>query len=166
LVFVGIKFGQKNLPFAIFLQTVIFVAFNKVITAQYFLWYFGLLPVALSAIIGEASVDAPRIIAQVVLAVIFWGVAEVFWLRASYRLEVESEHNFKELLTASVTLFAAHIVLLVVFIRGFVTRQKMGTKKQDEPVKEKAKSKKMRSPSPEPTAQLVRRSARLKNSSE
>jgi phosphatidylinositol glycan class M len=156
LIFVGIKFGEKNLPFAIFLQTVIFVAFNKVITAQYFLWYFGLLPVALSAIIGDGSDDAPRIIAQVVGAVVLWGAAEVFWLRASYRLEVESEHNFKELLSASVCLFFAHIVLLIVFIRGFLRRRLV----------KKEKKEKLRSPSPEPTAQIVRRSARLKNSTE
>lgn len=156
LIFVGIKFGEKNLPFAIFLQTVIFVAFNKVITAQYFLWYFGLLPVALSAIIGDGSDDAPRIIAQVVGAIVLWGAAEVFWLRASYRLEVESEHNFKELLAASVCLFFAHIVLLIVFIRGFLRRRLVKKKKKE----------KLRSPSPEPAAQIVRRSARLKNSTE
>ena len=157
LIFVGVKFGNKHLPFAIFLQTVIFVAFNKVITAQYFLWYFGLLPVALSAVIGDdTNAEAPRVIAQVVGAVILWGIAEVFWLRASYRLEVESEHNFKELLAASVALFFAHIVLLIVFIRGFLRRRLV----------KKEKKLKLRSPSPEPAAQAVRRSARLKNSTE
>ena len=34
LLFVGIRFGRENFMFAIFLQTIIFVAFNKVITAQ------------------------------------------------------------------------------------------------------------------------------------
>ena len=165
LLFVGIKFGRQNLSFAIFLQTVIFVAFNKVITAQYFLWYFGLLPVALSAIIGEGRDDAPRVIAQVIVSVVLWGIAEVFWLRASYRLEVESEHNFMELLTASVMLFAAHIVMLVVFIRGFKTRQHHIVKKTEPKPVRVPVAKKLRSPSPEPSAQLVRRSARLKNSS-
>jgi phosphatidylinositol glycan class M len=38
LVFVGLRFGGQNFMFAIFLQTIIFVAFNKVITAQV-CWY-------------------------------------------------------------------------------------------------------------------------------
>lgn len=118
LLFVGIRYGRENFMFSIFLQTVIFVAFNKVITAQYFLWYFGLLPVALYFIL-ENSPNKGSTIIQVIVAIVAWGATEVFWLRASYRLEVEGEHNFKELLTASASLFAAHITLCVVFIHGY-----------------------------------------------
>ena len=88
------------------------------ITAQYFLWYFGLLPVALYFIL-ENSPNKGSTIIQVIVAIVAWGATEVFWLRASYRLEVEGEHNFKELLTASASLFAAHIALCVVFIHGY-----------------------------------------------
>ncbi|KAH7835812.1 hypothetical protein Vadar_030091 [Vaccinium darrowii] len=40
------RFAQ-DLPFSFFVQTVAFVAFNKVITAQYFVWFFCLLPLIL-----------------------------------------------------------------------------------------------------------------------
>jgi phosphatidylinositol glycan class M len=118
LLFVGVRYGRRNFMFSIFLQTIIFVAFNKVITAQYFLWYFGLLPVALHAVI-DSHPDPPRVIAFVVGSIFLWAISEVYWLRESYKLEVLGEHNFKQLLTASVTLFIAQIIILVVFIRAF-----------------------------------------------
>jgi len=146
---VGLRFGRENFMFAIFLQTVIFVAFNKVITAQYFLWYFGLLPVALHAILDKSE-DKLSTISQVLVSVLVWGATEVFWLKASYRLEVEGEHNFLELLAASVSLFLAHILLLVVFIRAFVRARRRTVKKLDDLVE-----------SSRPTV-VVRSSPRLK----
>ena len=48
LVVVSLKFNRiHDINFAMFCQTLIFVTFNKVVTAQYFLWYFSLLPLIL-----------------------------------------------------------------------------------------------------------------------
>ena len=112
LVFVGVRYGRENFMFAIFLQTVIFVAFNKVITAQYFLWFFGLIPVVLHIVL-------PHGLWRILTALLVWGVTEVVWLKASHRLEAEGLHNFNELLAASAALFFAHISICVVFINAY-----------------------------------------------
>ena len=51
---VGMKFA-KNLSFALYAQTVAFVAINRVCTAQYFVWYICLLPIVLPGWTGLCS---------------------------------------------------------------------------------------------------------------
>lgn len=136
LLFVGLRFGREDFKFAIFLQTVIFVAFNKVITAQYFLWYFGLLPVALHAVLETGAGNASTV-AQVVGSIVLWGITEVWWLKASYGLEVEGLHNYHNLLASSAALFLSQILMCVVFIRAFVKAR--SHKRESEPKQGKTK---------------------------
>jgi hypothetical protein len=62
----------RDLPFCMFVQTFAFVAFNKVSTAQYFVWFFALLPVALPSLSGTTLVLA--------MAFAAWGLGQVHWL--------------------------------------------------------------------------------------
>ena len=72
-----------DLPFCMFVQTFAFVAFNKVSTAQYFVWYFALLPVALPALS-----DTTHALAKVFAV---WGLRQLHWLVSTTRVVPNAE---------------------------------------------------------------------------
>jgi phosphatidylinositol glycan class M len=75
-----------------FVQTTVFVMFNKVITAQYFLWYVTLLPMVL--VNNKLTSTKKYIGLALTLGFI---VFDANWGRASYRFEFAGEHSFKDI---------------------------------------------------------------------
>ncbi|KAF7304956.1 Glycoside hydrolase family 16 protein [Mycena kentingensis (nom. inval.)] len=77
----GLVFGRRkdDLVFAWFVQTVVFVVFNKVCTSQYFLWYLLLLPLLLPRLSMRGGKTAAC------LAV--WVGTQALWLSEAYKLE-------------------------------------------------------------------------------
>ena len=99
--YVGIKYGQ-DLPFAMAIQTMIFVTFNKVCTAQYFLWYFCLIPLSLE----QTSMS---LLAHGVPMVLLWIGTYAHWLYWGYRLEFLGDSVFFNLWVAGVCFFLVNV---------------------------------------------------------
>lgn len=96
---------HKNLPLCWLLQTMAFVAFNKVSTAQYFVWYFSLLPVVLQDIHWPLSKG-------LVTACVAWLVTQLHWLGWAYLLEFQSMNVHLMLWFAGILFLLAHTCVM------------------------------------------------------
>lgn len=99
------RFAQ-DLPFCFFVQTVAFVAFNKVITAQYFVWFFCLLPLILPW-------SNMKLKSEGLFCIFLWMGTQIHWLMWGYLLEFKGKNVFLQLWTASLIFLAANTFVLI-----------------------------------------------------
>ena len=112
---IGVKYAS-DLPLCFFAQTLGFVAFNSVSTAQYFVWYFCLAPLAFPEWHGFARfeiVHSKTSWFPHLRALALWQLAQVLWLAVAYLLEFRGVAVFLELWVASVAFLGANACFLV-----------------------------------------------------
>ena len=112
MIATALNLARKDLPLCIFLQTFIFVTFNKVSTAQYFTWYTSLIPIVL------ANVDSLKYTIykkSFMYIIILWVASLAYWLLIAYCLEILGINLFLPLYVGSI-LFHLSSVLLIVYI--------------------------------------------------
>ncbi|PIA55404.1 hypothetical protein AQUCO_00800278v1 [Aquilegia coerulea] len=96
----------QDLPFCLFVQTVAFVAFNKVVTAQYFVWFFCLLPLLLPW-------SNMNIRWEGLSCILIWMGAQLHWLMWGYMLEFKGKNVFVQLWVAGLLFLAANTWVLI-----------------------------------------------------
>lgn len=123
IVVCSLKF-HKDPPMAFFLNTFIFVTFNKVCTSQYFLWYLCLLPLVLPSLTMSISKGITLIVA--------WLLGQGIWLMPAYYLEFEGMNTFFWIWCAGLLFFLINIAVIASILDSYVyTPWGRGIQKQE-----------------------------------
>ncbi|KAI8049170.1 PIG-M-domain-containing protein [Syncephalis plumigaleata] len=109
VVVLGIVFASDPV-FALFTQTFAFVAFNKVCTSQYFMWYLCLLPLVLADTRLSFRWRGASLI-------IMWIATQGAWLNYAYQLEFLGQNTFFAIWLSGLAFFMANIWILVELIQ-------------------------------------------------
>lgn len=105
-----------HIELCLFLETLVFVAFNKVCTVQYFIWYFSILPLVLP----RTTISWKR--GLVLFAV--WFAAQGAWLGFAFKLEFLGENTFLEIWVAGIAFFLANMIVVQQFLRHYRVRDR------------------------------------------
>lgn len=102
----------KTLPFCLFAQTFVMVAYNSVVTSQYFIWYLSLLPLCLKNLkrVGRGTAAA---------YVILWFLSQGGWLLPAYFLEFKGWNTFDLIWVQSLMLFSGNVFILQRLVTNF-----------------------------------------------
>ncbi|PPQ63270.1 hypothetical protein CVT24_006795 [Panaeolus cyanescens] len=109
----GLLFGRhkRDIVFAWFTQTVVFVVFNKVCTSQYFLWYLLLLPLLLPQLSMTRW--------QAASYLIIWIATQALWLAEAYQLEFLGKNVFVGLWIRGLVYVIGNCWVLAGIMRGY-----------------------------------------------
>lgn len=102
---------HKSLNFCLFCQAFVMVAYNPVVTSQYFVWYLSLLPLSL----GKLDL---KWLEYVKLGGL-WGFGQIGWLVPAYLLEFKNLNVFLYIWVQSLVFFGINLYILGCFIKKY-----------------------------------------------
>ncbi|XP_043279564.1 GPI mannosyltransferase 1 [Venturia canescens] len=112
LVAISLRYSdRKHLPFAIFTQAIVMVAYNPVMTSQYFFWFLSLLPVCLP----DIRMSVKRWLASTT----FWLIAQGIWLFDAYLLEFQGLNTFHRIWLDGILFFIVNLKILYDMIKYY-----------------------------------------------
>lgn len=114
LLAINLHFGihRKMIGFGIFLQAYVVVAYNPVVTSQYFIWYLAILPICLKNL---KSLKLNRALSYCGL----WCSVQAIWLYSAYLLEFKGWNTFGFIWMQGAIFFAANCFIMKVLIDHF-----------------------------------------------
>lgn len=112
LVAAGVRY-YKDLPFCCFVQTFIFVMFNKVCTAQYFVWYLSFIPL----FFNQNELYLKNKLKLFGLS-IFWLATELLWNYGAHLLEAQGKNAFGYIWVMCILFFLANVLLICSIIKN------------------------------------------------
>lgn len=124
IVYSSLGIAPYDLEFALFLQTFLFIALNKVITAQYFTWYLVLLPLCSERIRWRTK--------NQYVALSFLGLTIILWLLSAFSLEMKGMSSYLLVWIASVGFFIGNLNLLVTICSNYKIKSDTFLTFQDE----------------------------------
>ncbi|CAI5440817.1 unnamed protein product [Caenorhabditis angaria] len=101
----------EDLPFCWLMTTFAFVAFNKVCTSQYFVWYLVLLPLCLT------SIQLPN--HRALLLTLSWIASQALWLLFAYLFEFRGWNTFVQMFLASLVFLLVNCWILYEFGKSY-----------------------------------------------
>ncbi len=107
LVFLTSIFMFNNLNTCLLIITWIFVTFNKVVTAQYYLWYLSFIPLITPF---NKMFTQKRLKAYTLFGI--WLYLEVYWNNFSHRLEFKGQSLFLEIWILNMVFFLVNCVMI------------------------------------------------------
>ncbi|KAH7340206.1 glycosyltransferase family 50 protein [Rhizoctonia solani] len=119
----GLLLGKQDLSFAWFIQTMIFVTFNKVCTSQYFMWYLWFLPLVLPSLQMSAKRGTFVLLVWIVSQASAFNlntcpcslieyIMKAIWLGAAFRLELLGHNVYIWVWAASVIFLVSNVFVL------------------------------------------------------
>lgn len=102
---------KSKLPFVMFIQAIITVMYNPVLTCQYFFWFLSLLPLCLPNI--------KMSLRKCVRLICSWILSQAIWLLMAYMLEFQGFNTFIFLWISGLLFFAVNVKSLIHIIRHY-----------------------------------------------
>jgi hypothetical protein len=108
----------NDLNLCLIIVTWIFVTFNKVVTAQYFLWYISILP-----LIMPFNKMFLKNQAKCLFMFTIWLILEVYWNSLSHNLEIKGVNQFTEIWLLNIVFFLVNCVMIQQIISENILRK-------------------------------------------